>query len=54
MGKHKKAKKLYESALELEELSHITKEAIFSKIDELSIAETDKEIDDDFDENENK
>jgi predicted alpha/beta superfamily hydrolase len=43
MGKTKKAKKLYESALELNDVSHINREYIFSKIDELTIVDTDED-----------
>ena len=41
VGKTKKAKKLYESALTLEDVSHINREFIFSKIDELTVVDTD-------------
>jgi predicted alpha/beta superfamily hydrolase len=51
-GKPKKAKKLYESALELNELSYITKDYIFSKLDQLSIAEMEDDIDTDIEDNE--
>ena len=43
VGKTKKAKKLYESALTLEDVSHINREFIFSKIDELTVVDTDKD-----------
>lgn len=43
VGKTKKAKKLYESALTLEDVSHINREFIFSKIDELTVVDTDNE-----------
>lgn len=52
VGKTKKAKKLYESALTLEDVSHINREFIFSKIDELTVVDTDNdegEEDDDED-----
>ena len=51
MGKTKKAKKLYESALTLNDLSHIDREFIFSKIDKLNVADTDQENEDDDEEN---
>ncbi|WP_299112584.1 alpha/beta hydrolase-fold protein [uncultured Winogradskyella sp.] len=43
VGKTKKAKKLYESALTLNDVSHINRDFIFSKIDELTIVDTDEE-----------
>ena len=43
VGKTKKAKKLYESALTLEDVSHINRDFIFSKIDELTVVGTDDE-----------
>ncbi|WP_179343241.1 alpha/beta hydrolase [Winogradskyella ursingii] len=45
-GKTKKAKKLYESALELEDATHITRDFIFSKIEELTVADTDQNEED--------
>ncbi len=42
-GKTKKAKKLYESALTLNDVSHINRDFIFSKIDELTVVDTDTE-----------
>ncbi|SDS53943.1 alpha/beta hydrolase [Winogradskyella sediminis] len=51
-GKTKKAKKLYESALTLNDVSHINREYIFSKIDELTVADLDEEIDDNEDDDE--
>ena len=42
-GKNKKAKKLYEAALELSEVSHINRDFIFSKIDELTVVDLDEE-----------
>ncbi|MHA7841823.1 MAG: alpha/beta hydrolase [Winogradskyella sp.] len=42
-GKNKKAKKLYESALTLNDVSHIDRDFIFSKIDELTIVDTDEQ-----------
>jgi hypothetical protein len=43
IGKNKKAKKLYESALELNDVSHIDRDFIFSKIDELTVVDTDEQ-----------
>ena len=43
MGKTKKAKKLYEEALELDDVSYINRDFIFSKIDELTVVDTDEE-----------
>ncbi|WP_340154603.1 alpha/beta hydrolase-fold protein [uncultured Winogradskyella sp.] len=45
LGKTKKAKKLYEEALTLNDVSHINRDFIFSKIDELtlSLVDTDDE-----------
>jgi predicted alpha/beta superfamily hydrolase len=52
IGKNKKAKKLYEQALTLKDASHIDRDFIFSKIDELTVAETDdKEEEEDHEEN---
>ncbi|MDT0557859.1 alpha/beta hydrolase-fold protein [Ichthyenterobacterium sp. W332] len=50
-GKNKKAKKLYESALTLNDVSHVNREFIFSKIDELTIVDTDDENEEDDEEN---
>lgn len=52
LGKTKKAKKLYESALTLNDVSHINRDFIFSKIDELNVTlvGTDNEENDDDDE----
>lgn len=50
-GKGKKAKKLYESALTLNDVSHINREFIFSKIDELTLADTDEENEEEDEEN---
>jgi predicted alpha/beta superfamily hydrolase len=51
IGKIKKAKKLYEAALELDDVSHINRDFIFSKIDELTVVDTDEEkIEEDNDE----
>ncbi|MFP4844783.1 alpha/beta hydrolase [Winogradskyella sp. PE311] len=49
IGKTKKAKKLYESALTLNDVNHINRDLIFSKIDELAVVDTDteKEAEDD-------
>ena len=51
-GKNKKAKKLYESALTLNDVSHINRDYIFSKIDELEVilAGTDDEAEGDEEE----
>ncbi|BAO75813.1 alpha/beta hydrolase [Winogradskyella sp. PG-2] len=43
LGKTKKAKKLYESALTLNDVSHINRDFIFSKIDDLTVVDTDVE-----------
>ena len=43
LGKTKKAKKLYEDALALEDVSHINRDLIFSKIDELTVVNADEE-----------
>ena len=43
IGKSKKAKKLYESALTLNDVSHINRYFIFSKIDELTVVDTDED-----------
>ena len=40
-GRTKKAKKLYETALSLNDVSHINRDFIFSKIDELTVVDTD-------------
>lgn len=48
-GKTKKAKKLYESAATLDEVAHIDREFILSKIEELSVTEVDEEIKEDED-----
>ncbi|MBT8324456.1 MAG: esterase [Winogradskyella sp.] len=45
-GKNKKAMKLYKTALDLEETSHITKEYIMSQVEKLSVAVDDNEDDD--------
>ncbi|NNE31774.1 MAG: esterase [Winogradskyella sp.] len=49
-GKIKKARKLYESALELKDVNHISKDDIFSKIDELAVVNTDEEGEEEDDE----
>lgn len=49
LGRTKKAKKLYESALTLNDVSHINRDYIFSKIDELTVADLDEEIEDEDD-----
>ncbi|WP_461597437.1 alpha/beta hydrolase [Winogradskyella sp.] len=51
IGKTKKAKKLYESALTLNDVSYIDRDFIFSKIDELTIVDTDEQEDEDNEEN---
>ncbi|APY08650.1 hypothetical protein BWZ20_10200 [Winogradskyella sp. J14-2] len=51
IGKNKKAKKLYESALTLNDVSHIDRDFIFSKIDELTVVDTDEQEEDDNEEN---
>jgi hypothetical protein len=51
IGKNKKAKKLYESALTLEDVSHINRDFIFSKIDELTVVDTDKEEEEEDEDN---
>ena len=51
VGKTKKAKKLYESALTLNDVSHIIRDLIFSKIDELTVFDTDEEEEEDNEEN---
>ena len=47
IGKNKKAKKLYETALTLNDVSHIDRDFIFSKIDELTVVDTDDEGEED-------
>lgn len=47
LGKTKKAVKLYESALTLEDMSHIDREFIMSHVEDLKLAEDDTEIEDD-------
>ena len=49
-GKNKKAKKLYEAALELSDVSHINRDFIFSKIDELTVVDLDEEEEEGSDE----
>ncbi|WP_296383160.1 alpha/beta hydrolase-fold protein [Winogradskyella sp.] len=53
VGKTKKAKKLYESALTLNDVSHINRDFIFSKIDELTVVDTDKEEEEEEEEEDN-
>jgi predicted alpha/beta superfamily hydrolase len=53
VGKRKKAKKLYESALALEDVSHINRDFIFSKIDELTVVDLDEENEEEDDNEEN-
>jgi len=43
IGKTKKAKKLYESALTLNDVSHINRDFIFSRIDELTVVDIDND-----------
>ena len=50
IGKNKKAKKLYESALTLNDVSHIDRDFIFSKIDELTVVDINEEEEEDDDE----
>lgn len=47
LGKTKKAVKLYESALTLEDMSHIDREFIMSHVEDLKVAEDDTEIEED-------
>ncbi len=47
LGKTKKAVKLYESALTLEDMSHIDREFILSHVEDLKIAEDDTEVEED-------
>ncbi|WP_052184275.1 alpha/beta hydrolase-fold protein [Psychroserpens sp. Hel_I_66] len=49
-GKTKKAVKLYESALALDEMSHINKEFIMAHVEDLKFVEEDTEIEDEDDE----
>ncbi len=53
LGKTKKAKKLYESALTLNDVSHINRDFIFSKIDELTVVDTDNENGEEADDEDN-
>jgi predicted alpha/beta superfamily hydrolase len=50
LGKTKKAVKLYESSLALDEMSHINKEFIMSHVEELKYVDDDTEIEDEDDE----
>ena len=52
LGKTKKAKKLYEEALTLNDVSHIDRDFIFSKIDELTVSLADNDDDDETEEEE--
>jgi len=52
IGKEKKARKYYESALELNDVSHIDREFILSRVEELSLAEQDDEGEDEEEEEE--
>lgn len=47
LGKTKKAVKLYESALTLEDMSHIDREFILSHVEDLKVVEDDTELDED-------
>lgn len=47
LGKTKKAVKLYESALSLEDMSHIDRDFIMSHVEDLKVAEDDTEIEED-------
>ena len=51
MGKTKKARKLYESAAQLNEVAHIDREFILSKIEELSVTDLDEELDEEDEDN---
>lgn len=53
VGKTKKAKKLYESALTLNDVSHINRDFIFSKIDELTVVDTDNDEGEEVDNEDN-
>ncbi len=53
IGKTKKAKKLYEAALELNDVSHINRDFIFSKIDELTVVDIDEEDEEEGSDEEN-
>jgi predicted alpha/beta superfamily hydrolase len=50
LGKTKKALKLYESALDLDEMLHINKEFIMAHLEDLKVVEDDTETEDDDDE----
>jgi predicted alpha/beta superfamily hydrolase len=50
IGKTKKAKKLYESALELNDVSHIDREFILARVEELTLAENENEDEEEEDE----
>lgn len=54
VGKTKKAKKLYESALTLNDVTHINRDFIFSKIDELTVVDTDEDEEDDEEDEDNE
>jgi hypothetical protein len=47
LGKTKRAVKLYQSALDLNEMSHINKEFIMSHVEDLKFVEDDTETEDD-------
>ncbi|WP_370390510.1 alpha/beta hydrolase-fold protein [uncultured Winogradskyella sp.] len=50
-GKTKKARKLYESAALLNEVAHIDRDFILSKIEELSVTDLDEDLDEDNEDN---
>jgi hypothetical protein len=50
-GKTKKARKLYESAALLNEVAHIDREFILSKIEELSVTDLDQDLDEENEDN---
>lgn len=53
-GKNKKAKKLYESALTLNDVSHVNKDFILNKIDELTVSLADNDDDKEEEEEEDE
>jgi predicted alpha/beta superfamily hydrolase len=53
LGKTKKAVKLYESALDLDEMDHINKEFIMAHVEDLKFVEDDTEIEKEDDDEEN-
>ena len=50
LGKTKKAVKLYESALALEDMAHINREFIMSHVEDLKFVEDDTETEEEDDE----